>query len=61
MKNNQYDRECNQNQAAMPQKVCQKVKDVHDDVEKVSYDDEDQDNGNDQNSQLDELVKCNTP
>ena len=51
MKNNQYDRECNQNQAAMPQKVCQKVKDVHDDVEKVSYDDEDQDNGNDQNSQ----------
>jgi len=42
VKNTQHNSQHNKNQATMPQEVRQKMKDMHDDVEKVSHNDEDQ-------------------
>jgi hypothetical protein len=44
----------------MPQEVRQEMKDVHNDVEEVPYDQKDDHDRNGQDSQLKELVNRNT-
>lgn len=44
----------------MPQEVRQEMKNVGNDVEKVSYDKKSQDYSNNQDNQLEKLVKVNT-
>jgi len=44
----------------MPQEVRQEVKNVGNDVEKVPYDEKSQDYSNNQDNQLEKLVKVNT-
>jgi hypothetical protein len=60
MKNTPHNSKCNKNKAAMPQEVRQEVKNVGNNVEKVSYDEKSQDYSNNQDNQLEKLVKVNT-
>jgi hypothetical protein len=44
----------------MPQEIRQEMKNMRNDVEKVPDDEKSQDYSNNQNNQLEKLVKCNT-
>lgn len=60
MENTQHNSEHNHNNATMPQETGHKMKDMYDDMEEITDDDENQYRSNDQDSQLEELVRRNT-
>jgi hypothetical protein len=57
MENTQHDSKHHNNDTTMPQETGHKMKDMGDDMEKITNDDKDQYQGNDKDSQLEELIK----
>jgi hypothetical protein len=59
VENSQHDSKNNHNNATMPQETGHKAKNMNYDVEEIPGNDKDQYQGNDKDSQLEELVKGN--
>jgi hypothetical protein len=57
MENTQHDSKHHNNDTTMPQEIGHKMKDMDNDMEEIADDDKDQYQGNDKDSQLEELIK----